>query len=198
MKPAIRERRRESILQAATELVMTKGLAVTMNDVAQASGVGRSTLFRYFSSKADLLRAVLERGYEPLDRGGYQQLIESSDDLLHGLRGVFTLAHSHPGRIALWELVRDSSPPLEYQPAITARHRARRHYVPIVTNAIWREAGGTSTAPYWLVQLFGLLESLFAYYAWNLDAGLEEPEIADVAARAMNAAVRGALCEQSR
>jgi AcrR family transcriptional regulator len=62
--PAKRERRKEArpgeLIQAALELFVEKGFAATRaEEVAARAGVSKGTLFLYFQSKEDLLRAVI-------------------------------------------------------------------------------------------------------------------------------------------
>ncbi|MEA2199590.1 MAG: hypothetical protein QOI89_186 [Solirubrobacteraceae bacterium] len=68
-------RNRERILSAARRLFDERGAGcVSMDDVADAAGVGKGTLFRRFGSRASLAAAVLserERGFqEEMIRGG--------------------------------------------------------------------------------------------------------------------------------
>jgi AcrR family transcriptional regulator len=54
-------RNRLAILTAAGELVAKRGIeSVTMDGVAYAAGVGKGTLFRRFSDRSGLLRALLD------------------------------------------------------------------------------------------------------------------------------------------
>jgi AcrR family transcriptional regulator len=61
-------RNRERILSAATRLFDERGAGcVSMDEVAEAAGVGKGTLFRRFGSRASLAAAVLserERGFQ--------------------------------------------------------------------------------------------------------------------------------------
>jgi AcrR family transcriptional regulator len=53
---------REAILDAAGDLVMSRGLlAVSMSAVAEATGIGRATLYKYFPDAEDVLTAWHER-----------------------------------------------------------------------------------------------------------------------------------------
>jgi AcrR family transcriptional regulator len=53
---------REAILDAAAALVAEQGLtAVTMSGIAQASGIGRATLYKYFPDVASILAAWHDR-----------------------------------------------------------------------------------------------------------------------------------------
>ncbi len=61
--PALRAdaaRNRDRILEAAAEVFAERGLDVSTSEIAQAAGVGEATLFRRFSTKEDLVDAILE------------------------------------------------------------------------------------------------------------------------------------------
>jgi AcrR family transcriptional regulator len=52
---------REALLKAFRELVLTKGYdEVSVGDVAQRAGIGRTTLYLHFTSKQDLLKHSLD------------------------------------------------------------------------------------------------------------------------------------------
>ena len=53
------EEKRQRILNAGFELFSTHPIeSVTMPEVAEKSGVGRATLYRYYSSKTELVIAI--------------------------------------------------------------------------------------------------------------------------------------------
>jgi AcrR family transcriptional regulator len=54
------QRNRERLLEAARELFAERGLAVTLDDIAQRAGVGVGTAYRRFSSRDDLITALFE------------------------------------------------------------------------------------------------------------------------------------------
>jgi AcrR family transcriptional regulator len=56
--PAIQTLVASSILAAASALVAELGELPTMTDIAQAAGVGRATLYRYYPSRHDLMHAL--------------------------------------------------------------------------------------------------------------------------------------------
>lgn len=61
---------RARLLEAAKRLVAEHGAAaVTMDDVAQAAGVGKGTVFRRFGSRTGLLRALLDHDEQILQQG---------------------------------------------------------------------------------------------------------------------------------
>lgn len=58
------ERNRRRILDAATEVFATRGLGVTMDDIADHAGVGVGTVYRRFANKDQLIDALF---YERID-----------------------------------------------------------------------------------------------------------------------------------
>jgi AcrR family transcriptional regulator len=56
---------REAILDATSSLVQSRGLlAVTMSDIAEATGIGRATLYKYFPDVETILNAWHQRHVE--------------------------------------------------------------------------------------------------------------------------------------
>jgi AcrR family transcriptional regulator len=67
--PAWRIRRRSRILAAATKLFAQRPyLGVQMDDIARAAGAGKATLYRYFSTKADLYLEIFDDALVELNR----------------------------------------------------------------------------------------------------------------------------------
>jgi TetR/AcrR family fatty acid metabolism transcriptional regulator len=61
IKTAARGEKRPLILQAATEVFAEQGFAsVTVAEIADRAGIGKGTVYEYFSSKDELLFAVFE------------------------------------------------------------------------------------------------------------------------------------------
>jgi AcrR family transcriptional regulator len=62
------ERQRKMIMDAAAELFAQKGyMATTTKDLADAIDIGESTLYGYFSSKKEILEAILSQQAEVVD-----------------------------------------------------------------------------------------------------------------------------------
>jgi TetR/AcrR family transcriptional repressor of mexJK operon len=51
----------EAILEAAAEEIARRGLNVPVDDIARRAGVSKQTIYNRYGSKADLVRAVIER-----------------------------------------------------------------------------------------------------------------------------------------
>jgi len=102
----------ESILRAATEC-LGRSPEATLAEIAQAAGIGRVTLYGHFSSRAELLDAVmqhvLEQGdavLEPVDltgdpRQALARLIGASWEVLDQSRSILMAAQKElsPSRI---------------------------------------------------------------------------------------------------
>ena len=52
------QRNRALILEAANRILSEKGVAASLDEIAQAAGVGNGTLYRHFSNRAALVEAV--------------------------------------------------------------------------------------------------------------------------------------------
>lgn len=58
------ERTRRAVLDAATRLILDRGTAVTLAEVASAAGVSKSGLIHHFGSRDQLVAAVVEDMFE--------------------------------------------------------------------------------------------------------------------------------------
>lgn len=65
-------RKTEAILEAAAEVLAERGLGASIEEVARRAGVSKQTIYNHYGSKADLVRALMERRLEqitaPLDQ----------------------------------------------------------------------------------------------------------------------------------
>jgi AcrR family transcriptional regulator len=61
------DERRAAIVEATLPLVLRDGPSVSTRQIAEAAGVAEGTIFRVFPDKDALMRAVLERGFDPRD-----------------------------------------------------------------------------------------------------------------------------------
>lgn len=92
-----RAARYRRMLRAATEVLRAQAPeAVSMDDIAQAAGVGKATLYRYFESKEALLRACLEQVVDELGRAMEEAERAPADppERLHAIVGTMVQAFS--------------------------------------------------------------------------------------------------------
>jgi AcrR family transcriptional regulator len=67
------DRRRHEVFRAALPVMMQKGFSETsMREIADAAGIGKSTLYDYFCSKDEVLLFVLEEEMESLYDGALE------------------------------------------------------------------------------------------------------------------------------
>lgn len=56
------------IIQAFAEELKENGIKFTMDDLARRLGISKRTLYEYFSSKADILDALIEDAFAEVDK----------------------------------------------------------------------------------------------------------------------------------
>lgn len=84
------EERRQEIIAAAVELFNTKGYEkTTMQNVMDALGIAKGTIYHYFKSKEDLLEAVIEQSVEEYLAVMQTVLDESTGNALDKMRLLF-------------------------------------------------------------------------------------------------------------
>jgi AcrR family transcriptional regulator len=104
---------RDKILDAAEALFARRGYAaVGMREVAEVAGLGKSSLFHYFKSKAELYAAVVGRILDLFDRRLTAALAAGGDPLMRFDRWVDTLIdtfaqHPSSARLLLRSLFED-------------------------------------------------------------------------------------------
>ena len=86
--PAVAPSRKEGLLSAAATLFDARGYqTVTLDDIGAAVGVGGTTVYRHFASKAELLGAIVARAAEPLQLG-LSRALAAADSPSEALRGT--------------------------------------------------------------------------------------------------------------
>jgi TetR/AcrR family transcriptional regulator, mexCD-oprJ operon repressor len=61
---SIQDRTRSAIIEAAAHAFAEQGFTARLDDIASSAGVSRATLYRYFSSREDLIEAMVDEAYE--------------------------------------------------------------------------------------------------------------------------------------
>lgn len=83
--------KRDAIIEAAIGLFSQKGYHNTrMEEIAQAAGAGKGTIYEYFASKTELFSEILLTGWRkiqediPLQEPGVTPVLEQLHRLIHG------------------------------------------------------------------------------------------------------------------
>ena len=98
---------RAKLVEVARELFARKGIeSTTMNDIAQASGKGRRTLYTYFRSKEEVFYAVIESELELLS----QKMDAVAAMNVEPIEKMFRLIYTHLG------VIRETGSPVSYTP----------------------------------------------------------------------------------
>jgi AcrR family transcriptional regulator len=95
-----RAQRQATILQGAATAFATKGFAATgMEEVAAASGISKEIVYRHFTSKEELYRAVLETTAQTLQA----EFARTSQEFQSGagIRALLAVGRAHPDALRL-------------------------------------------------------------------------------------------------
>lgn len=99
--------RRATILRAATEVFTERGFSDTrLIDIAQRAGVVISTLYLYFSSKEEMVRAIARENRQVLlDRlGPVLEHLKGEEDIAQFVEIVIAFAKEHRDQIIIFNL----------------------------------------------------------------------------------------------
>jgi AcrR family transcriptional regulator len=174
----------EHLLAATRQLVGARGLDVTMDEIAEASGVSRRTLFRHFETRERLIAASFASG---MQRYGERLPTYDGDDWHAWLRATCDAAHRMnasygPG---YWQLTTRTDLPDELARVERRRRAARRAAMTRIADTLWRAAGHTSATPKALALTVGSHLSAHFTAAVVTDVGRGWPVAADEAYRAI-------------
>jgi AcrR family transcriptional regulator len=86
-RSAVRKDSRSAVLDAAVEVLVADPSA-SLAEVAEAAGIGRTTLHKHFATRDDLLRAVAHRSIDRWEQVMSAAIAESADAADGGLRGL--------------------------------------------------------------------------------------------------------------
>jgi len=191
-----RDLARGRIVRAARRVLADRGLATTVEDVADAAGVSRRTVFRHFSTRENLFAVAIRDG---LRTYGEHLPPARGEDLDTWLLDVLLAAHrlnAGNGRI-YWELsVLEPELAGELAAAAAERREARKQWAAGVTKVLWRARGGSGRPPAWLVDAVAVHLSAFTTQSLAVDFDRSPDEVARVSARVLDAALTAALTER--
>ncbi len=195
-----REVAKQRILRAAGAVLAARGLAATVDDVAEAAGVSRRTIFRYFATRDALFVAVIRAGV----RRYADQLPAPPEDgdrhaWLAELLAVTHRLNARNGRV-FWDLggVRDEDLSADLAAAAAECRDSRNRFASTVTEFLWHARGGHGDPPQWLVDAVAVHLSGFTTQSLAGDLGRSPDQVASVSALVIEAALATALGEPAR
>jgi AcrR family transcriptional regulator len=101
----LQERRRAEILDAATMVFSKQGFAAAdVQEIADKTGVGKGTVYRYFPSKENLFLAAVDHGMRNLKRAVDAAAATAKQPLeriAEGVRAYLTFFDEHPEIVEL-------------------------------------------------------------------------------------------------
>jgi AcrR family transcriptional regulator len=192
-----RDLARSRILRATRVVLAARGLAATVDDVAEAAGVNRRTVFRHFATRDGLFAAAIREGV----RRYAEQIPPAPEDgdLRAWLLDLLLVAHrlnARNGRI-YWELA--VLPPEDLSGELAAaaaeRRASRKQFALRVTGRMWQARGGPGEPPEWLVDAVSVQLSSFSTQSLAGDFGRTPDEVAAVCARVVEATLAAALAQ---
>lgn len=87
----MQNKKRELILNTMEALMRTQGAeAVSVDDIARSAGISKGSIYYYFSSKNDILDAVIERAYSSVLEKGRQLAASSRVDVFQKMEIIYT------------------------------------------------------------------------------------------------------------
>jgi AcrR family transcriptional regulator len=172
-RPTLREdsrsRARARIVEGAKVAVAKWGLDATVDQIADEAGVSRRTVFRQFSSHAELLLVTLEE-IRQLFEAGIPKAPSAGEDLetwlIESTVAVHELFRSSLGR-AFWDLHVDR-PRIsdDVTDFIAKTPQIRRRIASTAMTDAWRALGAAGEPPTWLLDTFSIHLSGFATFAY--------------------------------
>lgn len=116
--------RKKEIIEAAIDLIVEQGIdAASMQDIANAVGISKATLYFYFESKVALVQTVYQYCYS-MDaeacRAGMEEEKTAIDKLCRRFMNIIHYAIQHP-RESMVEMIYTASPLYCERPASVKR-----------------------------------------------------------------------------
>jgi len=199
--PSLADEQREvaqaRILRAAGVALAARGLAATVDDVAEGAGVSRRTIFRHFATRDTLFVTVIRAGIRR-----YAEQIPgppADDDLRGWLADLLMVTHrlnARNGRV-FWDLVGVRSADLSADLAMVAGEcrDSRNRFAASVTELMWLVRGGHGPPPRWLADTVAVQLSGFTTQSLAGDLGRSPDQVARVSAQVIEAALTSALAQ---
>jgi AcrR family transcriptional regulator len=120
------DERRAALIEATLPLVLAQGTDISTRQIAEAAGVAEGTIFRVFTTKDDLIDAVVSSAFDPTSAIDGLQRIDRSADLRTRLVAAVLLLQERVDRISdLLHAIGGRGRPGPHGPAPDARWAAQ-------------------------------------------------------------------------
>ena len=100
-QPRTADERRREIIAATVPLLEAEGLSVSTRQIADAAGIAEGTIFRVFSTKAELLGAVIESYMDASDLVAQIEEISPESPLSDKIAAIAAIVQQSATRIGL-------------------------------------------------------------------------------------------------
>lgn len=167
------------IVRATRRLLVTKGLEVSMDDIAAEAELGRRTVFRYFSSRDELLARAMN---ESLDHFNNQvnSSMNAETDVETWLFSVVQSLHQTQLRAGrgLWQLAATDDDDLPAPLAkVNKKRRDSRHLLTqTIAKEAWKRCGRSGQLPRDIELAFALAISSFTVHSLHVDYSAQQDE----------------------
>lgn len=179
----------DAVLPKALDYINANGIEVTMNQVADAVGVSRSSLFRLFGSREALIAAAFGLAIDQMTAS-----VPAFDptDVEGSLRSFCQERHKVNMRTGpgFWVLASGTDLPPELVPIDKRRRNAVRTVATATAANLWRAAGGPGSPPKPFVATVGIHVSTHFTMAAVYDIGETWKTAAELAYSAIRASLR--------
>lgn len=84
------QNKRELILDAMQELMSTSSISsISVQEIAQKAGIGKGSIYYYFSSKNEIIEAVIERSYSCVLDEGKALAVSQDTDVFEKMKIIY-------------------------------------------------------------------------------------------------------------
>ena len=192
---------RYRVLRSARPLLAERGLSVSMDDIADAAGVSRRSLFRHFESRNALIADALESSIEIFD-GELHDALAADGDLREWLADLTRrlIRVQRGAGAAAWQLASaaDEELPPEFAAVNQRRRASRQKLTDVVAQTAWRRAGGRTRCPTVVADAVALTISMFTTRSLLDDYDMSVDRAVELSVTVLTAVINDELVRRQR
>ncbi len=191
---------RIKLLRSTRTLLVAKGLDVSMDDIAEAAGLNRRTLFRHVESRdsliADALSSAMDWYVKQLE--GAMPADQPLDTWITNLAARLLEVNHAAGR-GLWQLAasRDEDLPPALVAVNVRRRKGRKANARLMGQELWQRAGGSGPCPQVIVDAVAITISSFTTHSMIDDFGRSEAALARSVGTMLATLARAQVADQA-